>query len=82
MCCFVYAGVGFGYDFSIHIGISLNYDVFETRADGIYIGHFNTSMYGGTVEYRFRAAHLFPETGVTTTAAPMRPLLFEMRSSR
>jgi OmpA-OmpF porin, OOP family len=48
-----YAGVGFGYDFNTHIGISLNYDVFETRANGIYVGHFNTSMYGGTFEYRF-----------------------------
>jgi OmpA-OmpF porin, OOP family len=47
------AGVGLGYDFNRHIGISLNYDVFETRANGIYEGHFNTSIYGDTFEYRF-----------------------------
>ncbi|GAB2593177.1 outer membrane beta-barrel protein [Dyella jejuensis] len=49
----VYAGVGLGYDFNRHIGISLNYDFFQSRANGIYDGHFNTSMYGGTFEYRF-----------------------------
>jgi OmpA-OmpF porin, OOP family len=49
----VYAGVGLGYDFNQHIGVSLNYDFFQTRAGGIYQGHYNTSMYGGTFEYRF-----------------------------
>jgi hypothetical protein len=66
MCCFAhqqpsnvirgfgaYACVGFGYDFNKHVGISLNYDLFETRANGIYLSYFNTSRYGGTFEYRF-----------------------------
>jgi OmpA-OmpF porin, OOP family len=49
----VYAGLGLGYDFSQHISVSLNYDFYQTRANGIYDGHFNTSVYGGTFEYRF-----------------------------
>jgi len=36
-----------------HIGVSLNYDFFQSRANGIYQGRFNTGMYGGTFEYRF-----------------------------
>jgi hypothetical protein len=48
-----YAGIGLGYDFNTHIGVSLNYDFYQTRANGIYDGHFNTNVYGGTFEYRF-----------------------------
>lgn len=49
----IYVGFGLGYEFSRHIGISLNYDFFQSRANGIYDGRFNTGMYGGTFEYRF-----------------------------
>lgn len=49
----IYAGFGLGYDFNKHLGISLNYDYFNSRANGIYAGRFNTGMYGGTIEYRF-----------------------------
>jgi OmpA-OmpF porin, OOP family len=48
-----YAGIGAGYDFSRNMGISLNYDLYQSRASGIYDGRFNTSVYGGTFEYRF-----------------------------
>lgn len=49
----VYAGIGVGYDFNKHAGIALNYDTYQTNADGIYNRRFNTGMYGGTFEYRF-----------------------------
>jgi OmpA-OmpF porin, OOP family len=49
----VYVGVGFGYDFNRHMGIALNYDNYQTNANGIYNRRFNTGMYGGTFEYRF-----------------------------
>jgi hypothetical protein len=48
-----YAGFGLGYEFNKHISVSLNYDYFQSRAEGIYNGNFNTGMYGGTFEYRF-----------------------------
>jgi OmpA-OmpF porin, OOP family len=47
-----YAGVGVGYDFTQHFGMSLNYDLFHSQAPGIWQGHFGTSMYGGSLEYR------------------------------
>jgi OmpA-OmpF porin, OOP family len=48
-----YVGIGFGYDFNQHAGIALNYDNYQTNADGIYNRRFNTGMYGATFEYRF-----------------------------
>jgi OmpA-OmpF porin, OOP family len=48
-----YAGVGFGYDFNKHVGIAVNYDNYQSNADGIYNRRFNTGVYGGTFEYRF-----------------------------
>jgi outer membrane protein with beta-barrel domain len=48
-----YAGVGVGYDFNPHMGIAMNFDNYQSNANGIYNRRFNTGMYGGTFEYRF-----------------------------
>lgn len=51
----VYGGVGFGYDFSENIGLTLSYDRYSFKAGGPEDpGHTaNVGLLGLTVEYRF-----------------------------
>jgi OmpA-OmpF porin, OOP family len=51
----IYAGLGFGYDFSEHFGITLVYDHYALKAEDITGDKrtVNVGVYGGTLEYRF-----------------------------
>jgi OmpA-OmpF porin, OOP family len=51
----IYAGLGFGYDFSPNFGISVVYDHYALKAEDV-LGDkrtVNVGVFGGTVEYRF-----------------------------
>jgi OOP family OmpA-OmpF porin len=51
----IYAGLGFGYDFTPNVGVTLNYDNYSLKAQNI-IGDkrtVNVGVWGGAVEFRF-----------------------------
>ncbi|UPG89867.1 autotransporter outer membrane beta-barrel domain-containing protein [Luteibacter aegosomaticola] len=50
----IYAGLGFGYDFNEHFGISVVYDHYALKAEDLTGKHtVNVGVFGGNVEYRF-----------------------------
>ncbi|MGA7437812.1 MAG: outer membrane beta-barrel protein [Luteibacter sp.] len=51
----IYAGLGFGYDFNEHFGITVTYDHYSLRADNITGDNrsANVGVFGGALEYRF-----------------------------
>jgi OmpA-OmpF porin, OOP family len=51
----IYAGLGFGYDFSPHFGITLTYDHYAFKAGSAINDEstVNVGVFGGALEYRF-----------------------------
>ncbi|QDE41205.1 hypothetical protein FIV34_19370 [Luteibacter pinisoli] len=51
----IYAGLGFGYDFTPNIGITVTYDHYSTKAEDVLLDKrgVDISVYGAAVEYRF-----------------------------
>ena len=51
----IYAGLGFGYDFTPNIGITVNYDHYSLKAEDVLGDRrgVDVSVYGAAVEYRF-----------------------------
>jgi len=51
----IYAGVGFGYDFTPNFGITLNYDNYSLKAQNITGDKrtVNVGVWGGAAEFRF-----------------------------
>jgi OmpA-OmpF porin, OOP family len=51
----IYAGLGFGYDFNEHLGITVIYDHYALKADDLTGDKrtVNVGVFGGTLEYRF-----------------------------
>lgn len=51
----IYAGLGFGYDFNEHFGITVTYDHYALKADDLTGDKrtVNVGVFGGALEYRF-----------------------------
>jgi hypothetical protein len=51
----IYAGVGFGYDFTPNFGVTLNYDNYSLKAQNITGDKrtINVGVWGGAAEFRF-----------------------------
>jgi opacity protein-like surface antigen len=51
----IYAGVGFGYDFTPNIGVALNYDNYSLKAQNITSDKrtVNVGVWGASAEFRF-----------------------------
>jgi hypothetical protein len=51
----IYAGLGFGYDFNEHVGITATYDHYALKAEDVTGDKrtVNVGVFGGSLEYRF-----------------------------
>jgi hypothetical protein len=51
----IYAGLGFGYDFNEHFGITVTYDRYSLKAENVTgdTRGVDVGVFGGAVEYRF-----------------------------
>jgi len=51
----IYAGLGFGYDFTPNLGVTVNYDNYSLKAQNITSDKrtVNVGVWGGAVEFRF-----------------------------
>ncbi|MHA6204960.1 outer membrane beta-barrel protein [Dyella soli] len=49
----LYVGMGLGYNITRNLGVSINFDRYEAKADGILTGTNNPYLLSGTLEYRF-----------------------------
>ncbi|MGY3232877.1 OOP family OmpA-OmpF porin [Luteibacter sp. HA06] len=51
----IYAGIGFGYDFTKNFGVTVNYDNYSLKAQGITDDKrtVNVGVWGGAAEFRF-----------------------------
>ena len=48
-----YFGVGVGADLNTHTALSVNYDNYQSKAEGVFDRRFNVGFYGVSLEYRF-----------------------------